>query len=70
MAIHQSVLTSTQTFFPSSEVATTWQTNDTAHKLKPRSFHKSAQLQVYSIDFHPGVNRADKYTVYYSLKCF
>ena len=41
---HQSVLTPTWTLFPSSEVATTRQTDSTAHKLKPRSFHKSAHL--------------------------
>ena len=34
------------------------QTDSTAHKLKPRSFHKSAHLQVHSVDFHPSVNRA------------
>jgi len=56
MATHQSVLTSTQTFFPLSEVATTQQIDGTAHKLKPRSFHKSAHLQVYPADFYPGVN--------------
>ena len=55
---HQLVLTSTWTFPPSSEVATTRQTDGTAHKLKPRLFHKSAYLQVHSADFHPGVNRA------------
>ena len=58
MAIHQSVLTSTQTFPPSSEVVTMWQTDGAAHKLKPRSFHKSTHLQVYSADFHPSVNHA------------
>jgi len=31
-------------FFPSSEVATMQQTDSAAHKLKPRSFHKSAHL--------------------------
>jgi len=61
MATHQSVLTPTQTFSPSSEVATTQQTDSTAHKLKPRSFHKSAHLQVHSADFHPGVNCAWQY---------
>ena len=44
MATHQSALTSISDFFPSSEVVTTWQTDSTAHKLKPRSFHKSAYL--------------------------
>ena len=58
MATHQSVLTPTQTFFPSSEIVTTWQTDGAAHKLKPRSFHKSAHLRVHSVDFHPGVNHA------------
>ena len=58
MATHQSVLTSTQTFSPLSEVATMRQTDGAAHKLKPRSFHKSAHLWVHSADFHPGVNRA------------
>jgi len=48
MATHQSVLTPTWTFSSSSEVA--------AHKLKPRLFHKSTHLQVYSADFHSGVN--------------
>ena len=45
-------------FPPSSEVATTQQTDGAAHKLKLRSFHKSAHLRVHSVDFHPGVNRA------------
>ena len=45
-------------FSPSSEVATTWQTDGAAHKLKPRSFHKSAHLWVHSADFYPSVNRA------------
>ena len=52
-----SVLTSTRTSSPSSEVATTRQTDGAAHKLKPRSFHKSAHLRVHPADFHPGVNR-------------
>ena len=51
-------LTFTRTFSPSSEVATTRQTDGAAHKLKPRSFHKSAHLRVHSADFHPGVNHA------------
>ena len=33
-----------------------WQTNSAVHKLKPRSFHKSAHLRVHSVDFHPSVN--------------
>jgi len=37
------------------------QTDGTVHKLKPRSFHKSAHLQVYSTDFHPSVNCAWQY---------
>ena len=41
---------------PLSEVATTWQTDSAAHKLKPRSFHKSAHLWVHSVNFHPSVN--------------
>ena len=58
---HQSVLTSTRTFSHLSEVATMWQTDSAAHKLKPRSFHKSTYLQVHSADFHPGVNHAWQY---------
>ena len=58
MATHQSVLTSTRTFSPLSEVATMWQTDSAAHKLKLRSFHKSAHLWVHSADFHPSVNYA------------
>ena len=61
MVTHQSVLTSTWTFPPSSEVVTMRQIDGAAHKLKPRSFHKSAHLQVYSADFHPSVNRAWQY---------
>ena len=38
-----------------------WQTDGTAHKLKPRLFHKSAHFQVHSADFHPGVNHAWQY---------
>jgi len=48
-------------FSLSSEVATMRQTDSAAHKLKPRSFHKSACLQVHSADFHPGVNCAGQY---------
>ena len=61
MAIHHSALTSTRTFSPSSEVATTRQTDGTAYKLKPRSFHKSTHLRVHSADFHPSVNCAWQY---------
>ena len=38
-----------------------WQTNGAVHKLKPRSFHKSAHLWVHSADFHPSVNHAWQY---------
>jgi len=41
MVTHQLALTPILDFFSSSEVATTWQTDSTAHKLKPRLFHKS-----------------------------
>jgi len=58
MATHQSALTPISDFSLSSEVVTMWQTDSTAHKLKPRSFHKSIHLRVHSVDFHPGVNRA------------
>ena len=61
MATHQSVLTPTQTSSPSSEVETTRQTDGIAHKLKPRSFHKSTHLQVHSADFHSSVNCAWQY---------
>ena len=61
MATHQSVLTSTWTFPSSSEVVTMRQTDGAAHKLKPRSFHKSTHLWVNSVDFHPGVNYAWQY---------
>ena len=61
MATHQSVLTPTQTFPSLSEVVTTQQTDSIVHKLKSRSFHKSAHLRVHSADFHPGVNRAWQY---------
>ena len=56
--IYQSVLTFISDFFLSSEVVTTWQIDSTAHKLKPRSFYKSAYLWVHSADFHPSVNCA------------
>jgi len=58
MVTHQSVLTPISDFFPSSKVATMWQTDSAAHKLKPRLFHKSAHFQVYSVDFYSGVNHA------------
>jgi len=45
-------------FFSLSEVATMQQTDGIAHKLKSRSFHKSAYLWVHSVDFHLGVNCA------------
>jgi len=41
-ATYQSVLTSFPDFFLLSEIATIWQTDSIAHKLKPRLFHKSA----------------------------
>ena len=56
MATHHSALTPISDFFPTSEVVITWQTNGAAYKLKPRSFHKSAHLQVYSVDLNSGVN--------------
>ena len=56
MVTHQSALTPILDFFLSSEVATMQQIDSTAHKLKPRIFHKSTHLQVYSVDFHPSVN--------------
>ena len=58
IATHQSALTPISDFFPSSEVATMWQTDSTAHKLKPRLFHKSAHLQVHPVDFYSSVNHA------------
>ena len=58
MVTHQSALTPISDFFPSSEVATTWQTDSTAYKLKPRSFHKSTYLRVHPVDFHSSVNHA------------
>jgi len=61
MVIHHSALTPILDFPPSSEVATMWQTDSTAHKLKPRSFHKSTHLRVYSMDFYPGVNHTWQY---------
>jgi len=47
MVIHQSALTSILDFSLSSEVVIIWQTDDAAHKLKPRSFYKSIL-----VDFH------------------
>ena len=47
------VLTPLLDFSLSSEVATMWQINSTAHKLKPRSFYKSTHLWVHLADFHP-----------------
>ena len=44
MATHQSILTLTLDFFLSSEVATTWQTDGVAHKLKPTQVHLSLSL--------------------------
>jgi len=56
-ATYQSALTPILDFFLSSEVATMWQTDGAAYKLKPRSFHKSVHLRVHSADFYPSVNR-------------
>ena len=53
MATHQSALTSTRTYSPSSEVVTTRQTDGAAHKLKPRSFYKSAHLRVHPCRLPP-----------------
>ena len=53
---HQSALTPISDFFLLSEVATMQQTDSVVHKLKPRSFHKSAHLQVHSADFYSSVN--------------
>ena len=57
---HQLVLTSILDFFLLLEIVTMQQTDGAAHKLKPRSFHKSAHLQVHLADFlqtfTPGVN--------------
>jgi len=61
MVTYHSALTPISDFFPTLEVATTWQTDGIAHKLKPRSFHKSAHLQVHPVDFHPGMNCAWQY---------
>ena len=58
MATHQSALTPILNFITSSEVATTYQTDGAAHKLKPRLFHKFTHLQVHPVDFHPSVNCA------------
>ena len=58
MVTHQSVLTPTWIFSPSSEVATMRQTDGAVYKLKPRLFHKSTHLRVHSVDFHPSVNHA------------
>ena len=58
MATHQSALTSILDFFPLSEVATMQQTDSVAHKLKLRSFYKSAHLWVHSANFYPSVNHA------------
>ena len=44
MVAHQSALIPILDLFPLSEVATMQQTDNTAHKLKPRLFYKSAHL--------------------------
>jgi len=49
---HQSALTSISDFFLPSEIVTMWQTDRTAHKLKPRSFHKSTHFWVHLAYFH------------------
>ena len=47
------------THFHSDFLSFIWSCTDgAAHKLKLRSFHKSAHLQVHPADFHPGVNHA------------
>ena len=58
MVTYQSALTPILDFSLSSEVATMQQIDSTAHKLKPRIFHKSTHLQVHSVDFHSSVNHA------------
>ena len=55
---YQSALTPILDFFPLSEVVTMQQTDSIAYKLKPRSFYKSAHLQVHPADFHPSMNCA------------
>ena len=52
MATHQLVLTPILDFFLLLEIATMWQTDSTAYKLKPKSFYKSAHLQAYLADFY------------------
>ena len=44
IATYQLALTLILDFFLLSKVMTMQQTDSTAHKLKPRSFHKSAPL--------------------------
>ena len=44
MATYYSALTPILDFFPTSKVATMWQIDGVAHKLKPRSFYKSTHL--------------------------
>ena len=56
MATYQSALTPISDFSPTSEVATTRQTDGIVYKLKPRSFHKFAHLRVHPADFYPGMN--------------
>ena len=58
MATHQLALTPISDFFLSSEVATMQQIDSIVYKLKPRLFYKFVHLQVYFVDFHPGVNCA------------
>jgi len=61
---HQSALTSILDLSLSFKVATMWQTDGTAYKLKPRSFHKFVHLWVHFVDFYPSVN----YTWHYVNK--
>jgi len=63
MATYQLVLTPILDFFLSLEIATIWQTDSTAYKLKPRSFCKFAHLQTHLADFHPWCELC-----YYDLK--
>ena len=61
MTVYQLALTAILDFFPLSKAVTMRQTDSTAHKLKPRLFHKSAYLWVHSMDFHSGVNHIWQY---------
>jgi len=61
MATHQSALTPISDFFPSSKVATMQQTDIAAHKLKPRSFHKSACYESWPLELD---NEVTLYRIY------